>query len=175
MIGNLSKKERTKIIDDKINHEEAEKIIDTKSNILITPKAEELPEETYEPEEDKQEKSESENSSKAKQNSTLINDNKKKKNVEVKFISVSAGRTGNIFDAHLEGKTTIIEWNIDHPFYERFVLSNTDNKDLVTAVDYLIYSIATSQLKVLSDSDEKIEIIDQLISVMSNNMRILLS
>ena len=98
----------------------------------------------------------------------------KEKDVKVKFITESAGRTGNIFNAHLQGKTTVIEWNIDHPFYERFVILNKDNASLVTAVDYLIYSIASSQLKVLGDDNNKAEIIYQLISVMSNNMRALL-
>ena len=96
------------------------------------------------------------------------------KKVNVKFETISSGRAGNIFSAYLEGKTTVIEWNIDHPFYESFVVSNKDNTKLISAVDYLIYSIATSQLKVLGDDNDKAEIIDQLISVMSNNMRALL-
>ena len=108
------------------------------------------------------------------QNEENNNSKSTKNKANVKFLTVSAGRTGNIFDARLEGKTTIIEWNIDHPFYEKFVLSNKDNTELVTAVDYLIYSIATSQLTVFANNDNKMETIDQLISVMSNNMRALL-
>lgn len=155
-IGNKTKKETTKLANDNIDHGIAEKRITGKANILITPSDNDA---EYEYEEHNDEKREKNNS---------------KVNVNVKFVTVSAGRTGNIFDARLEGKTTVIEWNIDHPFYEKFVLSNTDNTELVTAVDYLIYSIATSQLKVLADDDNKVEIIDQLISVMSNNMRTLL-
>lgn len=169
-IGNKAKKESVKIADNSINHENAERLISTKSNILIIPKIEEYP---YEEESKKDTWQEDFDESKI-DTENMKNENKNT-NVNVKFISVSAGRTGNIFDAHLEGKTTVIEWNIDHPFYEKFVLSNTENTELVTAVDYLIYSIATSQLKVLGDDNNKAEIIDQLISVMSNNMRTLLS
>lgn len=164
-IGNKAQKETVKIADNGISHENAERLIATKSNVLITPKPEE-----YSYEEEKEN-----NAYQNDANKENVSDENRKSNVNVRFISVSAGRTGNIFDAHLEGKTTVIEWNIDHPFYEKFVLSNTDNTELVTAVDYLIYSIATSQLKVLGDNQDKAEIIDQLISVMSNNMRTLLS
>ena len=156
-IGNRARKESIKIANDNIDHGLAERGISGKSNILIIP---------------------NDNEEKYKYEENEDNDNlknvKNKPNVNVRFLTVSGGRTGNIFDARLEGKTTIIEWNIDHPFYEKFVLSNKDNTELVTAVDYLIYSIATSQLKVFADDDRKVEIIDQLISVMSNNMRALL-
>ena len=156
-IGNRARKESIKIANDNIDHGLAERGISGKSNILIIP---------------------NDNEEKYKYEENEDNDNlknvKNKPNVNVRFLIVSGGRTGNIFDARLEGKTTIIEWNIDHPFYEKFVLSNKDNTELVTAVDYLIYSIATSQLKVFADDDRKVEIIDQLISVMSNNMRALL-
>ena len=166
-IGNKSKRETAKVEDNDINHENAERLISTKSNILITPRIEE-----YANGEDGEEDSYQEENTSRFEEST-INQNRNT-DVNVRFISVSAGRTGNIFEAHLEGRTTVIEWNIDHPFYEKFVLSNTENSELVTAVDYLIYSIAISQLKVLADDNNKAEIISQLISVMSNNMRALL-
>lgn len=155
-ILNIAEKEKIKIVNDSISHEIAEKTIATKSNVLIVPKEENI---KYELQENIEE------------NNNLISNNKK---VRVKFITVSAGRSGNIFSAYLEGKTTVIEWNIDHPFYEKFVVLNKDNENLVSAVDYLIYSIAVSQLKVLGDNNDKAEIIEQLISVMSSNMRALL-
>lgn len=159
-IGNKSRKESIKTANDNIDHGIAERGISGKSNILIVPNDDE---EKYNEENEENQKYEENNDSKNAKNKP-----------NVKFLTVSAGRTGNIFDARLEGKTTIIEWNIDHPFYEKFVLSNKDNTELVTAVDYLIYSIATSQLTVFANNDNKMETIDQLISVMSNNMRALL-
>lgn len=148
-IGSQAKREKIKVENKSISHEEAEKYINIKSNVLIRPK---------------------------EIITTECNSKKEnEKKVNVKFETISSGRAGNIFSAYLEGKTTVIEWNIDHPFYESFVVSNKDNTKLISAVDYLIYSIATSQLKVLGDDNDKAEIIDQLISVMSNNMRALLS
>lgn len=152
-IGNKAENEKIRIENKDIDHENAEKTINTRANVLIVPKKEPINEEFIEEEEK----------------------NNKSKKVNVKFKTISSGRAGNIFSAYLVGKTTVIEWNIDHPFYEKFVVSNKDNNELVSAVDYLIYSIATSQLKVLGDDNDKAEIIDQLISVMSNNMRALLN
>jgi len=74
-----------------------------------------------------------------------------------------------------EGKTIVIQWNIDHPFYERFVISNRDNKTLITSVDFLIYSMAASQIQALGDDEAKFEMIQSIISIMSANMRALLS
>ncbi|MGN1297169.1 MAG: ATP-binding protein [Clostridia bacterium] len=156
-IGNNADQQSVKIVNSDISHEDAERGIENKSNVLIMPK-EEGSEYSYE-----------ENGEKGEE------ENLNNKKVRVKFITVSAGRSGNIFSAYLKGKTTVIEWNIDHPFYDKFVVSNKDNASLVSAIDYLIYSIASSQLKVLGEDNEKAEIIDQLISIMSNNMRSLLS
>lgn len=160
-IGTMSEKEKNKSVNSEISHESAEKGISTKSNILITPK------------ENNNEEEQNDNDSQ-EINSEVATDNNNRRKVKVYFDTVSAGRTGNIYTAYLQGKTTVIEWNIDHPFYEKFVLLNKDNDKLVTAVDYLIYSIAISQLKVFDDDDNKAEIIYQLISIMSNNMRALL-
>lgn len=155
-IGNKADQQSVKTINSDISHKDAERGIETKSNVLIMPKEEST---EYNCEENENESEDKSNNQK----------------VKVRFITVSAGRSGNIFSAYLKGKTTVIEWNIDHPFYQKFVVSNKDNASLVSAIDYLIYSIASSQLKVLGEDNEKAEIIDQLISIMSNNMRALLS
>lgn len=162
-IGSMAEKEKNKHVNSEISHENAEKGISIKSNILITPKEEESEYEYNQNNSDYQEVNSENNTESSNQ-----------KKVKVHFDTVSAGRTGNIYSAYLQGKTTVIEWNIDHPFYEEFVLLNRDNDSLVTAVDYLIYSIAISQLKVLGEDENKAEIIYQLISVISNNMRALL-
>lgn len=166
-IANKAQKEKAKESNKNIDHGLAERKISGKANILIMPSDNET---NYTHEENKNEEN-------IEKTTTESNESKKKtkSTPNVKFLSASAGRTGNIYDARLEGKTTVIEWNIDHPFYDKFILSNTENTELVTAVDHLIYSMATAQLKVLGDDENKAEIISQLISVMSNNMRILLS
>lgn len=100
-------------------------------------------------------------------------DNSSKANV--RFETIQCRKNGPIFEADQEGKTIVIRWNVDHPFYTRFVRENADNKTLVTSVDFLIYSLAVAQIQAIGDDDEKAEMIENIISMMSTNMKVLLS
>lgn len=93
----------------------------------------------------------------------------------VRFDLYHMGRTGAIFEAEQQGKTIVIGWNVDHPFYDKFVVENKDNRSLVTSVDFLIYSLATAQIQAMGDDEDKAIMIDNIISTMSTNMRALLS
>jgi len=53
---------------------------------------------------------------------------------------------GPIFDAEMSNGTLTILWNRDHVFYEKFVLNNKDDKDLVVAVDFLVYALARAEI-----------------------------
>ena len=64
---------------------------------------------------------------------------------------------------------------MDHPFYTRFVRENADNKTLVTSVDFLIYSLAAAQIQAIGEDDDKAQMIENVISTMSTNMKVLLS
>ncbi|MDP3948749.1 MAG: ATP-binding protein [bacterium] len=90
-----------------------------------------------------------------------------------RFESHSFGLTGPIFEAEKQGKITIIQWNIDHPFYERFLIEYKDNADLVNAVSFLAYSLGESKLK-YSD-DDTYEMLENIMSTISTNLRVLLS
>ncbi len=90
-----------------------------------------------------------------------------------KFESHSFGLTGPIFESEKQGKITIIQWNIDHPFYERFLIEYKDNADLVNAVSFLAYSLGESKLK-YSD-DDTYEMLENIMSTISTNLRVLLS
>lgn len=90
-----------------------------------------------------------------------------------RFESHSFGLTGPIFEAGKQGKITIIQWNIDHPFYERFLIEYKDNADLVNAVSFLAYSLGESKLK-YSD-DDTYEMLENIMSTISTNLRVLLS
>ena len=93
----------------------------------------------------------------------------------VRFETMNSGPSGVIFEADQVGKTVVITWNVDHPFYARFVKENADNKALVTSVDFLIYSLASAQIQAIGDDDEKAQMIENIITVMSTNMKVLLS
>lgn len=91
----------------------------------------------------------------------------------VKFRQRSFGRESPIYAAEQQGKTTFVDWNIDHPFYERFVLANRDNRDAFNAVDAMIYSMAAAELKVF-DEDNR-EDAERWKAVFASNLRTLLS
>jgi hypothetical protein len=72
-----------------------------------------------------------------------------------------------------EGKTTIIIWNMDHPFYRKFLIDNSDNKDLFNAVNSLAYALGEAKLQYSTD-ELRSKLLDDMIITMSNNLRVLL-
>ena len=90
-----------------------------------------------------------------------------------RFESHSFGLTGPIFEAEKQGKITIIQWNMDHPFYERFLIEYKDNADLVNAVSFLAYSLGESKLKY--SNEDTYEMLENIMSTISTNLRVLLS
>lgn len=157
------------------SHIEAEEAINKKAKVLITPPA----------------KKETKNTSRQTIDEDMRGNTEKNQNGEnhrnqdsrkshgtvpnVRFDTMNCGPGGVIFEADQQGKTIVITWNIDHPFYARFVKENADNKTLVTSVDFLIYSLAAAQIQAIGDDDEKAQMIENIISIMSTNMKVLLS
>lgn len=90
-----------------------------------------------------------------------------------RFETHSFGLTGPIFEVEKQGKITIIQWNIDHPFYERFLIEYKDNTDMVNAVSFLAYSLGESKLKY--SSDDTYEMLENIMSTISTNLRVLLT
>lgn len=88
-----------------------------------------------------------------------------------KFEFKEYDRTSNIFFPRLEGKTVVITFNTAHPFYERFIKDNTDNVNLVAAVDYLVYCMGLAQLAVTTEDDTKVEYFEDYMQSISTNMR----
>lgn len=156
---------------DEINHNEAENLINKKAHLLITPKVQR---ETRQPK-SQQAKDKVETTKEKESEKVRIPKKTQYVNANVRFETHSYGRGGAIFSAYQEGKVTVIEWNVDHPFYERFVIANKEDKTLVTSVDFMIYSLAVSQLQAIGDDPEKSSMIESIISIMSANMRALLS
>lgn len=90
-----------------------------------------------------------------------------------RFETLSMGREGSMYDCYQEGKVIVIRWNVDHPFYEKIVLVNKDRKDLTAGIDFLIYALASAELKTTNDDNS--ELISTIKSIMSSNLRALLS
>ena len=53
------------------------------------------------------------------------------------------------------------------------LLENKENKNITSAIDYLIFSLASAELK--SSNDDNIELLSNIKSIMSSNLRSLLS
>jgi hypothetical protein len=58
-------------------------------------------------------------------------------------------------------------------FYQRFILDQRSDGRLVTAVDYLIYSMASAELKTLSEEGH--EVLNSYKAIVSPNVRTLLA
>jgi Histidine kinase-, DNA gyrase B-, and HSP90-like ATPase len=83
------------------------------------------------------------------------------------------GPNGQIYECDMEGRRLILRYNVEHPFYQRFIVDNINDGRLVTAADFLIYSMATAELRMLDDGD--LDAVNNFKAVMSGNLRTLLN
>ncbi|PWU09194.1 MAG: hypothetical protein C5B47_03735 [Verrucomicrobia bacterium] len=152
-------------------HKSVELEIQRKSKLLMTPKA---------PKEKRESTERKRNGSREKTEDTnQIREPREKQQqggfaANCRFETASMGESGAIYEAEQQGRTVIVRWNSDHPFYKRFVLENVLDKKIVAASDFLIYSLACAELMWFTN-DETVELIHNLKTVMSANMRTLLS
>lgn len=157
--------------DEEQSHKEAEDAINKKSNVLITPPPKKLPTNDTPSESPSQPETQPDDTHpKVKSPSKP-----RGKTANVKFETAHFGQSGSIFEAEQHGKTIVIRWNVDHPFYARFVKENQENKTLITSVDFMIYSLAAAQIQAIGEDDEKAIMVENIISTMSTNMKVLLS
>ena len=151
-------------------HRGAEQEIHKKSKLLLTPKA---PKEKREPSDEPT----PEPTGKPNEPKTPREPREKQQPggfaANCKFETASMGEAGVIYEADQQGRTIIIRWNSDHPFYKRFVLENQQDKGMLAAADYLVYSLACAEL--LSLNDDNVELIQTFKATMSANLRTLLS
>ncbi len=156
--------------EEKMEHTLAEKTINKMSNTLTLPKV----------------RKETRDILNNKNNSKVENDktpDNSKTCTPIKTTNINAvaefelkhmGETGNIFETNQIGKKIIISWNIDHVFYKKFIAENVANPNVVKFADFLIYTLASAQIQYMADDEEKLFIMDNIISTMSTNIRNLL-
>jgi hypothetical protein len=151
-------------------HRGAEQEIHKKSKLLLTPKA---PKEKREPSIEPKSESSEKSGEPKKQREPRDKQQPGGFAANCRFETASMTESGAIYEAEQQGRTIIIRWNSDHPFYKRFVLENHQDKSMLAAVDYLVYSLACAEL--LSLNDDNVELIQTFKSTMSANLRTLLS
>ena len=160
--------------EEKEEHTLAQKIINKMSNTLTLPKVKKEVRDTNETREEEKNEEQKE-----------TDDNKKNERIRrpIKTENINAvaefelkhmGETGNIFGTSQVGKKIIISWNIDHVFYKKFIAENVANENVVRFADFLIYTLASAQIQYMADDEEKLIIMDNIISTMSANIRNLL-
>lgn len=148
-------------------HKAAQRSIDQKSKLLVTPKTE--------IERRRQRNGSSTTRPEPKGRSLRANVRKTQaaKANACKFDYSKLGVSGPIFECELIGRTIVIMWNIQHPFYQRFVLDQRSDGRLVSAVDFLVYSMAAAELTMLHD--DNLDLLHSLRSIISSNLRTLLT
>lgn len=168
------KSQRVKTEDTYVSHEEAARLTGQKAHLLAKPKLE--VEDRTPPTPKNGTRAEDKGGTKTRQNLT------KKKAVTLlcRFETASITAAGPIWHAEPEGKTLVITWNVEHPFYQRFVLDNKENPSMVSATDFLVYSLAAAELVYTTDDDEETcakcaATMENIRATVSNNMRQLLS
>jgi hypothetical protein len=163
------KTQRITTEDSEITHDESERLISAKSHLLIRPKVTKQAASTMSGERQGTGTARSSGSSTGGDGAGSTPAPK----ANVKFEAAKLGKSGPIYEAEQVGKVTVIQWNIEHPFYERFVLERKDDKTLRTSVDFLVYSLATAELTTLNE--DNYEILQSIKMVISSNLRSLLS
>ncbi len=157
--------------EEKEEHTVAQKIINKMSNTLTLPKVKKEIRESKENKEDNKNNENEEETKKEKVRTPIKTENI---NAVAEFELKHMGETGNIFETSQIGKKIIISWNIDHVFYKKFIAENVANQNVVRFADFLIYTLASAQIQYMADDEEKLIIMDNIISTMSANIRNLL-
>jgi len=82
-------------------------------------------------------------------------------------------REGPIYATEQRGRTIYIEWNADHPFYQKVILANRENRDVINAVNAIVFSMAAAELKASAAADPNL--MEQWKAMVSTNLRTLFS
>ena len=74
--------------------------------------------------------------------------------LNAKFVQEKGGISAPLFDYDNEGSDVIIKWNVNHPFYTKFVAPFNTNKDVSSPIDLLAFSIALAEYQVAEDDSQ---------------------
>ncbi|MBW3568660.1 ATP-binding protein [Candidatus Parcubacteria bacterium] len=171
----INRTKSTAKLDDKeaiVKHSESEQTIRQKNKLLILPKGNKEMRETAGGAARKKTKAEG----KSKDRLNVSKTHEGNKDHPARGIEILEGhhsQFGPIFYCYMVGQKTIVEWNYDHPFYERMLLRFREEKDVITALDYLAYSFGVAEMTV--QTEESQDVFGNYHSVASSNLRTLLS
>jgi hypothetical protein len=142
-----------------VSHNDSEKLISKKSKLLVKPPAEEQKKEPKS-KTDARETEPKEKKTEYVERLRLI----------CRFEERSMEKVGPLYAPSMEGKKVIITWNSDHPFY-KLIIDKKEDKTFVTALDFLVFSLASAELKAIND--ENVSLLEDIRQYMSQNLRVL--
>lgn len=92
----------------------------------------------------------------------------------VEFAVQNNSHLAPLFQYSVKGRVITINYNADHPFYSRVFSEIQDNPELVSAIDFVVYSSIIALIDITND--EKLwELQDRFLDIMSDNIRSLMS
>lgn len=84
------------------------------------------------------------------------------------------GEFGPMFECYFEGSKIVIHWNIRHPFHSKVIAKYSGDKNVITPIDLMVYSLAQEYLTISDDDEEQKTSLGQALEGMSSNLRVLL-
>lgn len=91
-----------------------------------------------------------------------------------RFEEVDFGSQGQLYETYPDGATIVVQLNTAHPFYERIIEPYAQDPSLRNAIDFLLFSMASAEMKHSSDQ-EKMELMTGYKTTVSSNLRSLCS
>ncbi len=90
----------------------------------------------------------------------------------VKIGEVDLGEHGDLYEADMDGRRVVVNWNVMHPFYQKMVRQYKSNKDIIQPLDFMLYSLGTAEL--MAENDQNYEMLAQIKNTLSANLRTLM-
>lgn len=91
----------------------------------------------------------------------------------VKFSTESNSEFAPLYNCEVEGRTTTIIWNVDHPFYKNFIIPYESDKDVLHPICFLIFTLATQELSA-TEGSEQLRVLENLRVQSSQDLRVLM-
>lgn len=136
--------------DEQVPHDEAARLIKSRSPFLRKPPAEI---EKRSP----QTKRDDKPASKKEADTTRTPGKRAQRSLadEAVFDAKQLGLTAPFYEGTLIGRKILVTYNSDHPAYQRLILDNRDNRGQISAIDYLVWSLVAAELRNVDDDSAR--------------------
>ena len=159
---------------EKVDHNDAESVINKRKSLLKTQTGwnEKHKKPTPKPDDKNKTEVEGENGKKKRENVKRIQPGNRAMAAEIG--EADLGEFGPMFECYFEGNKIVIHWNIRHPFHSKVIAKYGGDKNIITPIDLMIYSLAQEYLTISDDEEAQKMALYQAFEGMSSNLRVLL-